>query len=119
MATLLDYNWPGNVRELENLIERAVIVSVGRSLRLDTAALRAGSASPNRDTQLPAEGAAPSVQTGKLASGTLEDVERVHILAALESCDWKVKGRGNAAERLGLKEGTLRARMKKLDIHRP
>ena len=25
----------------------------------------------------------------------------------------------NAAERLGLKEGTLRARMKKLDIHRP
>ena len=43
----------------------------------------------------------------------------MHILAALESCDWKVKGRGNAAERLGLKEGTLRARMKKLDIHRP
>jgi len=108
MAALLDYDWPGNVRELENLIERAVIVSVGRSLRLDTAVLRAGSASPNRNTQLPAN-----------PPGTLKDVERVHILAALKSCEWKVKGRGNAAECLGLKEGTLRARMKKLEIHRP
>ncbi len=68
---------------------------------------------------MPDEGVAPSEQTSKLAPGTLEDVERWHIVAVLESCDWKVKGRGNAAERLGLKEGTLRARMKKLDIHRP
>lgn len=27
---LLDYNWPGNVRELENVIERAVVLSVGQ-----------------------------------------------------------------------------------------
>ncbi|MGB5296634.1 MAG: hypothetical protein WBP34_16965 [Thermoanaerobaculia bacterium] len=41
------------------------------------------------------------------------------MLAVLESRGWKVKGRGNAAEQLGLKESTLRARMKKLGIRRP
>jgi len=50
---------------------------------------------------------------------SLRDVERDRILAVLESCGWKVKGRGNAAEQLGLKESTLRARMKKLGIKRP
>ena len=45
--------------------------------------------------------------------------ERAHILAVLESCNWRVKGRGNAAEQLALKEGTLRARQKRLGITRP
>ena len=49
----------------------------------------------------------------------LQDVERDHIFSVLESCGWKVKGHGNAAEKLGLKESTLRARMKKLGIQRP
>ena len=42
-----------------------------------------------------------------------------HILSVLGACGWKVKGHGNAAEQLGLKESTLRARMKKLGIRRP
>lgn len=60
--------------------------------------------------------AAPTVNA---ASANLENVERTHILAVLESCDWKVKGRGNAAQQLGLKESTLRSRMKRLGISRP
>ncbi|MDH3815878.1 MAG: hypothetical protein OEV48_15410, partial [Acidobacteriota bacterium] len=58
-------------------------------------------------------------QTQPSGSGTLEDIERAHIIATLESCGWKVKGRGNAAERLGLNEATLRSRMKKYGIQRP
>ena len=46
-------------------------------------------------------------------------VERAHIVDMLERCGWKVKGHGNAAERLGLNSSTLRARMKKLGITRP
>jgi len=34
MEVLKNYSWPGNVRELINVIERAVIVSVGPELRL-------------------------------------------------------------------------------------
>jgi transcriptional regulator with GAF, ATPase, and Fis domain len=59
------------------------------------------------------------VQTGGTTSSSLEEVERAHILGVLESCGWKVKGRGNAAEQLGLKESTLRSRMKRLGITRP
>jgi two-component system NtrC family response regulator len=32
MRCLLDYSWPGNVRELENVIERAVILSNGKTI---------------------------------------------------------------------------------------
>jgi formate hydrogenlyase transcriptional activator len=37
----------------------------------------------------------------------------------LEECAWKVMGKGNAADRLGLKRSTLQYRMKKLGIERP
>ncbi len=46
-------------------------------------------------------------------------VQRAHIVRVLDECDWTVKGPGNAAERLGLNESTLRSRMKKLYIERP
>ena len=36
-ALLKRYDWPGNIRELKNVIERAVILSRGKVLRLDLA----------------------------------------------------------------------------------
>ncbi|MDX1561957.1 MAG: sigma 54-interacting transcriptional regulator, partial [Gammaproteobacteria bacterium] len=36
-ALLRQYSWPGNIRELKNVIERAVILSRGKVLRLDLA----------------------------------------------------------------------------------
>ncbi len=35
MAALTSYDWPGNVRELQNVVERAVILSPGTTLRLE------------------------------------------------------------------------------------
>ncbi|MCH8020359.1 sigma 54-interacting transcriptional regulator, partial [candidate division KSB1 bacterium] len=35
MDALQGYHWPGNVRELENIIERAVIISTGKQLKLE------------------------------------------------------------------------------------
>ena len=32
MQLLMDYAWPGNVRELENVIERAIVLTEGRSI---------------------------------------------------------------------------------------
>ncbi|HET6900308.1 MAG TPA: sigma 54-interacting transcriptional regulator, partial [Vicinamibacteria bacterium] len=100
MRALESYAWPGNIRELENVIERALIVSTGPSLVIDAPLVDA------------AGGDAPS--------GTrLDDVQRAHIEAVLRQCGWKIAGKGNAAERLGLKRGTLQFRMNKLGIRRP
>lgn len=99
MQALVNHSWPGNVRELENIIERALIISPGKELTLDELFV-----SRDGDTE---------------SSDQLDDVEREHILGVLESCDWRVKGKDNAAQRLGLHPSTLRFRMKKLGIARP
>ena len=53
------------------------------------------------------------------AGASLDDMRRAPILSVLRRCGGKVAGRGNAAERLGMKRGTLQFRMKKLGIQRP
>jgi formate hydrogenlyase transcriptional activator len=103
MDALQAYPWPGNVRELENVIERALILSPGDSLELD-------------------ESFAPGVASAGQplhVSDRLDTVAADHIVHVLERCDWKIDGRGNAAEVLGLHPNTLRSRMKKLGIARP
>ena len=101
MNDLLNYSWPGNVRELENVIERAIIISQGKKLDL-------GNSLPKNNRS-----------TKEARIGTLEEIERRHILKALESTNWRVSGEKGAAKLLGLKRTTLEARMKKLDIRRP
>jgi transcriptional regulator with GAF, ATPase, and Fis domain len=102
MRAFCAHDWPGNVRELENVIERALISTTGDTLAADPVLLRANAAT----AAVPGNGA------------TLAEAERAHILAVLEQCGWKVTGRGNAAERLGLKRTTLQYRMQKLGIRR-
>jgi transcriptional regulator with GAF, ATPase, and Fis domain len=102
MDAFVEYDWPGNVRELENVIERAMILSPGSTLRLpESLAMLSGGGSH------------------ETPSSNLLAVDRAHIISVLEDCGWKIKGNDNAAERLGLKPSTLRYRMKKLGIRRP
>jgi len=49
----------------------------------------------------------------------LAEVERDHIVRALEASNWVVGGRNGAAERLGMKRTSLVYRMQKLGISRP
>jgi formate hydrogenlyase transcriptional activator len=117
MDALANYNWPGNVRELENLIERAVLLSPGKELRVPLAELK------------PADGtrsfAASGTNGGETSGGmpakvsTLEEAERQHILRALRQTEWRIAGPKGAAQLLGLKRTTLQARMRKLGIKRP
>ncbi len=104
MDRLVAYDWPGNIRELRNVLERAVILSPGSTLLLEEL------------------GESAQVAGAAIADGsglrTLEGVEREHILRALESCDWRVRGKDNAASRLGLNASTLYSRMKKLGIQK-
>ena len=119
MGRLVKYDWPGNVRELENLIERAVILARGNTLKLEGIGLKDSPALTETRSAASATTAHYSVSGPASAATRLQDVEREHILSVLEACGWTVKGNGNAAEQLGLKESTLRARMNKLGIRRP
>ena len=100
MDALVRYPWPGNVRELQNFIERAVILSPQSTLRAPTSELEPFQ--PNKESNVPMNG--------------LAEVERDHILRALEASDWVISG---AAARLGMKRTSLAYRMKKLRIRRP
>ena len=96
MRALVSWPWPGNVRELENFIERSVILSSGPSLRAPLDEIRMN--------------AVPVV-----SSGTLEQVEREHILRVLRESGGVVT---TAATSLGLHRTTLNAMMRKLGISR-
>jgi transcriptional regulator with GAF, ATPase, and Fis domain len=96
MCALVNWQWPGNVRELENFIERSVILSSGTSLRAPLAEIRADAVEAAR-------------------GGTLERVERDHIMRVLRESDGVVT---TAATRLGLHRTTLNAMMRKLGISR-
>jgi len=102
MEALMAYAWPGNIRELENVIERALILSTGSALHVEEMLTFA---SPRT--------------TEHLAHERLDDVQRAHIRHVLESCDWKIDGKGHAAEKLGLNPSTLRSWMERLGIVRP
>jgi formate hydrogenlyase transcriptional activator len=99
MDFLQQHSWPGNIRELQNFLERAVILSSGPVL-----------CAPLGDLKGPAGAHTP------VASRTLADAERNHILEVLRQVDWVVGGRRGAAVRLGLPRTTLLHRMHKLGI---
>jgi transcriptional regulator with GAF, ATPase, and Fis domain len=111
LATLKAYDWPGNVRELQNVVERAVITSRDGSISFE---LPAHSDVTPRSDRL-SHSAIVHVRTEE----ELRETDRANILAALNKTRWKVYGRGGAAELLGVKPGTLSARMKKLGLRRP
>jgi formate hydrogenlyase transcriptional activator len=112
MDALVRYSWPGNVRELQNFIERAVILSPLTVLRAPTFELEPFHANGAADS--PMTGRAP--KTGHQAMTGLQEVERDHIVRALEASNWVVGGRNGAAERLGMKRTSLLYRMRKLRI---
>jgi transcriptional regulator with PAS, ATPase and Fis domain len=101
---LMFYDFPGNVRELENMIERAVILTDDKKLNLAAVV-----------PELIFE-QAKEESTRRFA--TFEQVQRQHILLALEKAQWRVSGKYSAASLLDLNPKTLASKMRKLEISR-
>ena len=95
MEALQEHSWPGNIRELRNVIEHSVILSPGDMLKVSVLP-----DSPTREAQ----------------PVSLAEAERDHILKALQTTRWRIKGPHGAATRLGLQPSTLYSRMQKLGI---
>jgi formate hydrogenlyase transcriptional activator len=117
MENLVNYPWPGNIRELQNVIQRAIIVSTAPTLRLDRDLMPVAAAMSGMEAS--ETGAAEDHQTDlKLPMPllTLDEVERNHILAALQHASGVVDGPKGAARILDIHPNTLRHRMNKLGI---
>ena len=106
MDSLANYDWPGNIRELRNILERAVITCSGSTLHLPHELKTMHSNYANN----------LSVETEFLA---LEEVERRHILRALQKTDWQISGMKGAARILKMNPSTLRSRIKNLGLVKP
>jgi DNA-binding NtrC family response regulator len=97
MEMLAGYSWPGNIRELKNVIERAVLLATGDTIR-------------PRDLHLEFKEQASTESGPDL---TLSEVQRLHIQRTLDA------ERGNvarAANRLGVTRSTLYNKMKTFAI---
>lgn len=98
LELLNGYHWAGNVRELANIVERACILCDGRLLQPEHLGISN----------------TPLLQNGDVWE--MDEVERRHIIKALEKTRGRVGGPKGAAELLGVNRTTLIARMKKLGI---
>jgi len=120
MDALVSYSWPGNIRELENFIERAVLLSPAKELRVPISELKPVAPAADSGADTPSSSTLVTSLTSSAASiSTLEDAERQHILRALRQTEWRIAGAKGAAIVLGIKRTTLQARMRKLGIRRP
>ena len=117
LELMRNYDWPGNVRELKNVIERAVILSRGKVLRLDLAMA---------DIPKPASASAPvsadpdgNGEPTLMTEQELLELQKNNLLAALTATGWRVSGPRGAAALVGLKPSTFTDRIKKFGIARP
>ncbi len=122
MKGLTAWEWPGNIRELENFIERAVIVTRGKSLEAPVGELRKTNTVAFPHAEQPelsqSVGDKPNSRSDKTSiADEYERKQRDEIIRALTACKGRVGGADGAAARLGMQRTTFVSRMKKFGIY--
>jgi formate hydrogenlyase transcriptional activator len=128
MKILSNWDWPGNIRELENFIERAVILTRGRSLEVPIAELnkaRLGTpvdnlrANGQDDIARVVKETLSEMNNGGLRSAAKEydEKQRQQIIRFLSETKGRVGGAEGAAARMGVNRTTLLSRMKRFGIY--
>jgi two-component system response regulator HydG len=129
MRAMMNHSWPGNIRELENFVARSVLIAEGALIEKSDLPVTVSPGTPFPVSSLPGNGLSGNALSGNAAGvdspatakgvKSIAEQERDHIVYVLNSCNWKLHGRGGAAELLQINASTLRSRMKKLGIMRP
>jgi formate hydrogenlyase transcriptional activator len=122
MRGLTAWDWPGNIRELENFMERAVIVTRGKSLDPPLAELRKTNTIefPRSDQREISQSAGDTTNSRSDKISVVDEYKRKQrdeIIRALTTCKGRVGGADGAAARLGMNRTTFVSRMKKFGIY--
>jgi formate hydrogenlyase transcriptional activator len=122
MKGLTAWDWPGNIRELENFIERAVIVTRGKSLEAPIGELRKTNTvafphAEQHNVEPVARGRTDSQSDQTSVADEYERRQRDEIVRALTACKGRVGGTDGAAASLGMNRTTFLSRMKKFGIY--
>ncbi|HET7434807.1 MAG TPA: sigma-54 dependent transcriptional regulator [Thermoanaerobaculia bacterium] len=109
------YDFPGNVRELRAMVFDAVARHTSGALPVEPFLESTGAKDVEEKESRPDE----LVSGGVIREATWRELERRNLLNALERANWKISGKGGAAELLEIKPSTLESRMKAFAIERP
>jgi formate hydrogenlyase transcriptional activator len=126
MKRLSAWEWPGNIRELENFLERAVILTRGKSLEAPLAELHKLNTDESAHARTP-QGQEDIARIVKETIDALDGkknvvaddyakLQREQIVRALTESKGRVGGAEGAAARMGVNRTTLLARIKKFGI---
>ena len=110
---LREYEWPGNVRELKNVIERAVILSPGKVLRLDLSMPGVSAVAASWPVQI------AQTRGHILTEKEMREYQKQNLATALKETNWRVSGPDGAAELLGVRPTTLADRIRTFGLKRP
>jgi len=117
MKGLMAWEWPGNIRELENFIERAVILTRGKSLEAPLEELRKRNIVELPRAEQFVGDRTPTQSDRNSIADEYERKQRDEIIRALTACKGRVGGADGAAAQLGVHRTTFVSRMKKYGIY--
>jgi transcriptional regulator with GAF, ATPase, and Fis domain len=120
LRQMQEYGWPGNIRELEHLLERAAIMATTPIVSLVEPL--GGQFLSDGPQSAPAFSGShftgPAVAEPAPTAKPLEQAERDNIIAALKQSNYRIRGKGGAAELLDVKPTTLESKIARMGITR-